>query len=162
MLQSAESSFEAAKSISIKTWEGGEEGPEVSLLRAPARRGSHWCAHPERTDSCLPAQDRGRVVGRFLPCLPLMWELSLAAILPWVLWARLFLSPGKNRAPTVCMAECPGLRGHVRGGRIGWFFLEEEPILVRAEVWQAGRTKAKSQVLSLHFLASASPSVRWG
>lgn len=160
IVQSAESSLEATKSVSIKPWKGGEKGPEVSFLSGPGptravrvRRGKI---------PTHPTQHRGQVVGRSLPQLPLMQERSPAAILPWVLWAHLFPSPSMNRAQTVGMAGCPGAEDHIRGGWVGWLFFKEEPVLVRAEAWQAGRTSAKCQLVSLHFLTSVSSPVRWG
>ena len=100
-------------------------------------------------------------MGRFLPRLSLMWKLGPAAILPWVLWARLLPSSSMNSA-AVCVAACPGVEDHTRVGWVVCLFFKEVPVPVRLDAWQAGRTSAKFQLFSLHFLTSVSSPVRWG
>lgn len=85
MLQSAESSFEAAKSISIKSWEGGEEGgpgparlPPVCTSRedgflpaSSAQGSSGWQVSPlppsdvRAQPCCHPSMGS---LGSFVPC----------------------------------------------------------------------------------------------
>lgn len=116
------SSFEATKAISIKAGEASEEGPESAFMDwggCILPHDWHWDACPKGLDSCISAQYR-------LNC----WQGSLltaswkgAQLLPsyheffWLICFR-FPPPGRNRAPTVCMAQSMGLRDGSQKGRL--------------------------------------------